>query len=504
MLPFSFIRNISFGAGLTVLVAVLSASYFQLLTTSTSNQCAALSSVLRGKVFYPADNAYQESDGSYWRVQETTYRPSCILIPTHRDHVATALKTLTKNNRCKFAVRGGGHTLWNGASNINSGVTIDMRKLNGVTINRDRTVVSAGAGALWGDVYRKADVAKIAVIGARAADVGVAGLTLGGGINYFSARKGFACDNVINFEVVLASGRIVNANTRENSDLWHALKGGANNLGIVTRFDLSSFSYTGIWGGQVVLPDSVSPQMLKGFAELNNKNFDEYASMMLGFSWVYGMGFLWTSNMHYTKPDPNPRTFRAFTSAQPQLASTVRISNQTDFTEEFMTYNKAGSRAMFVTNTFVNDLNFLTSVHKMFKDISTEIQELPGVALSLTFQPISRPLLQASERKGGNVLGLERSEAPLVLCLVSALWSDASQDEIIYSVGRRLTDQIIRSAKKKGLFNEWVYLNYASSWQDPLKGYGERNKQKLRAASRKYDPTGVFQKQVPGGFKLFN
>ena len=56
--------------------------------------------------------------------------------------------------------------------------------------------------------------------------MGVGGLTLGGGISYFSPRVGFTCDTVVNFEVVLADGGLVNANATHNSDLFRALKGG--------------------------------------------------------------------------------------------------------------------------------------------------------------------------------------------------------------------------------------------------------------------------------------
>ena len=70
-----------------------------------------------------------------------------------------------------------------------------------------------------------------------------------GGISYFSAWKGFACDNVVNYEVVIASGETVNVNAKENADLWLALKGGSNNFGIVTRFDLKAFPQGDLWEG---------------------------------------------------------------------------------------------------------------------------------------------------------------------------------------------------------------------------------------------------------------
>lgn len=49
----------------------------------------------------------------------------------------------------------------------------------------------------------------------------------------------------------------------------------------------------------------------------------------------------------------------------------------------------------------------------------------------------------------------------------------------------------------------WLYLNYAAQDQDPIASYGADSVERLKAASRKFDPQGLFQRNVPGGFKLF-
>jgi FAD/FMN-containing dehydrogenase len=166
-----------------------------------------------------------------------------------------------------------------------------------------------------------------------------------GGISYFSARKGFASDNVVNFEVVLASGKVVNANARSNMDLWRALRGGSNNFGVVTRFDLRAFKQGNFWGGSILYPDSAAPSMLKAFADLNrDKNFDEYAALMQSHAYAPGMGFLAVANIQYTKAVENPKTFQAYPKLQPQYSNTMRISNQTDFTDEFIVSQPSGRR----------------------------------------------------------------------------------------------------------------------------------------------------------------
>ena len=58
------------------------------------------------------------------------------------------------------------------------------------------------------------------------------------------------------------------------------------------------------------------------------------------------------------------------------------------------------------------------------------------------------------------------------------------------------------AASEMGLLHDFVYLNYANQVQDPIASYGGENAASLKKAAERYDPWGVFQRQVPGGFKL--
>jgi hypothetical protein len=104
---------------------------------------------------------------------------------------------------------------------------------------------------------------------------------------------------------------------------------------------------------------------------------------------------------------------------------------------------------------------------------------------------------------GGNSLGLEDSKSALVLCLVGATWDIPANDEAVNNLAKQINDRIVAESKRRGLWNRWIYLNYAGKSQDPISGYGTANKLKLQGVSLKYDPTGFFQKRVTGGFKLF-
>lgn len=104
---------------------------------------------------------------------------SCRVTPTSAEDVSVAVIVLNMG-KCSFAVRGGGHTPFAGAANIEDGVTIDLGSMNQVIVNQDQSVTSIGAGARWGNVYSELDAMNLAVSGGRVSNVGVAGLTLGG------------------------------------------------------------------------------------------------------------------------------------------------------------------------------------------------------------------------------------------------------------------------------------------------------------------------------------
>lgn len=83
-----------------------------------------------------------------------------------------------------------------------------------------------------GDIYDKVQQHGLGVTGSRSAQGGVGGLALAGGLSLFPSREGFICDNVLNFEVVLASGETISATASENAEpLARPLRGGGNNLG---------------------------------------------------------------------------------------------------------------------------------------------------------------------------------------------------------------------------------------------------------------------------------
>lgn len=83
-----------------------------------------------------------------------------------------------------------------------------------------------------------------------------------------------------------------------------------------------------------------------------------------------------------------------------------------------------------------------------------------------------------------------------------ASWTDAENDVLFESASQKFIADVAQFSRDADKGNEWIYLNYAYKNQHPLESYGPENLARMRAASEKYDPAGVFQTLAPGGFKI--
>lgn len=207
--------------------------------------------------------------------------PSCIYEPNSAQQLAEGFAILRQANQT-FALRTGGHMPVSGASNIANEVLVSTVNLNSLQYAQNKSIVQIGAGHRWLDVYSLLQNDNLAVAGGRFGPVGVSGLLLGGGISYFGSRKscpfsiraiskpkleyGWGSSTITNYEIVLANGTITEANAQQNSDLFWALKGGSSNFGIVTRFDMKTFSVDAMWGGEALYNSSALDPIVNAYA----------------------------------------------------------------------------------------------------------------------------------------------------------------------------------------------------------------------------------------------
>ncbi|PKY04093.1 FAD-binding domain-containing protein [Aspergillus campestris IBT 28561] len=487
---------------LTQLLALLSLASVVL---SSSSICDRLRSQIPGRVVLPREPLYAELESSYYSQYERALKPSCIFRPTRTAEVSEFIHFVNENANAsssplKFAVRGGGHTLFSGAANIKDGITVDMRSMKSLVLSADRKTASVGGGSIFSDLYGQLDRHNLTVMGGRVPGIGVGGFTTGGGLNFLSRDHGYSCDNVYGYEVVLGNGSVVHATASANRDLWLALKGGSNNFGIVTRFDLATFPQKAMWGGVLLFKYSQAmvDAQAKAFSEyMNPANFDGAADMAVIMNFADG-GFSTGDSLFYTKPVVNPPVYRGFTSFPSPVKNTLALNNVSGMVRKF-------------GETLPPKLNLTTEYVYSFKNPSPAtykelfqiweqgcraLAHIKGLQVQYLVQP--QPVTN-----GTNSLGQPAGEKDKVMGLVTVAF-DNPADEVAALQGARnivlLQGAVLR---REGLYSPFQYLNYAEKSQDPIGSYGKEMLNRLRAVSRKYDPAELFQKSVPGGFKLF-
>jgi FAD/FMN-containing dehydrogenase len=185
-----------------------------------------------GELIAPDDAGYDEARKLYNAMIDK--RPALIARCAGPDDVAKAI-AFARDRDLSIAVRGGGH---NGAGlgSCDDGVVIDLSLLRDIQIDPHARTVRVGGGATWGEVDAATNAHGLATPSGIIASTGVGGLTLGGGLGHLTRKCGLAIDNLLEAEIVLASGERVGASADQHPDLFWAIRGGGGNFGVVTSF----------------------------------------------------------------------------------------------------------------------------------------------------------------------------------------------------------------------------------------------------------------------------
>ncbi|MFH9014614.1 FAD-binding oxidoreductase [Streptomyces sp. NPDC017943] len=204
-------------------------------TTTASKATAAgwsaLGRALDGPLVRPGDAAWKTARQLY-NTRFDGLRPAAVAYVSHADDIRTALD-YARAHSLRVAIRNGGHS-YAGWSSGDGRLILDVSKLNRVRASGDSAVVGAGAKLI--DVYRALAAKGVTIPAGSCPTVGVSGLTLGGGHGVVSRAYGLTCDSLTRATLITADGKQLTADSRENKDLFWALRGAGNgNFGVVTE-----------------------------------------------------------------------------------------------------------------------------------------------------------------------------------------------------------------------------------------------------------------------------
>ncbi|WP_255170789.1 FAD-binding oxidoreductase [Natrononativus amylolyticus] len=225
----------------------------------------SFSEQLRGSLLTPEDPGYEESTRTWNGMIEKT--PALVVRPTGTADVVAAVN-FAREHDLLLSVKGGGHNIA-GTALADGGLTVDLSGLRGVVVDPDERTAIAQGGCQLGDLDRETQLHGLATSCGFVSEVGLAGLTLGGGFGYLTRRFGWTVDDLLAVEIVTADGEVRRASREEHPDLFWAVRGAGHNFGVVTSFTfrLHEVGPT-VYGGLIAWPFERAAEILAAYREL--------------------------------------------------------------------------------------------------------------------------------------------------------------------------------------------------------------------------------------------
>lgn len=223
----------------------------------------------------------------------------------------------------------------------------------------------------------------------------------------------------------MANASIIQVSVDSHPDLYRALRGGGNNFGIVTRFDVDTYAQGPVWGGLHIwsYTEDVRSALNKAFVDFAHAAaLDPYVSLFVGLGYRAG-NYTYGAGLYNARGTAFPPVFRAFETEESfktaNIMSTARVTTMSNLAEELDQADPPGMRRRFTTATFKADTELQRLIIQIFTEEVAEaleegLREDVRFTPTIGFQPLSVNLLQQSRKRGGNVLGLDAEDAPFM------------------------------------------------------------------------------------------
>jgi FAD/FMN-containing dehydrogenase len=442
----------------------------------------ALRTQLNGRVTVPGDDEYDEARTLFNAMIDV--HPALIAQCADVADVQAAVR-YGREREMDTAVRSGGHSVA-GASTVEDGLVIDVRRLKDIVVDPMAQTVRCGAGLTWGEFDQATQEYGLATTGGRVSTTGVAGLTLGGGSGWLERKHGLSCDSLLAVELVTAEGDLVRASADENQDLFWALHGGGGNFGVATAFEFQLHELGPIvLAGLMLWPADRGPDVLNMIRDLI-----EEAPEDLALAGVYltgppepfvpaelqaklciGLAFMWAGD----SGDDGVRYADCFRALKPD----VDLVGPIPYTEFQRMIDDPPGLRNYWTADYLTDLS--DDALAVFSRHS-EAMPVPGACQSIMFPwggAVGRATAEDTPMTGRDAQWVSH---PFVL------WELAEDDDVHIAWGRGL------SAEMKQFTTGGVYLNFiGDEGGDRVRAAFGPNYERLARVKRDYDPDNFFR-----------
>jgi hypothetical protein len=442
------------------------------------NAIERLRAELTGRVTVPGDPDYDSVrtvvDGRIDR------HPAVIARVASAADVATVI-AVARQSGLELAVRSGGHD-GAGHSTTEGGIVLDTRDMKALEIDPQRRTAVAGAGLTAIAVTSAAQEHGLVIGFGDTGTVGIAGLTLGGGIGYLVRKHGMTIDSLLSADIVTADGDLLHVDEGNHPDLFWAIRGGGGNFGVATRFEYRLHDMPGFVGGMMVLP--ATAEVIAGFMQAAAEAPEEFSTIANVMNCppmpfvpeeYHGQVVLLAMLAYSGNVEDGERAIEPFRALATPLADLVKAQSYTElFPPEDESYRpKATGRTMFLDRV---DLSAATA---MVDALNASDAPLRAVQL--------RPLGGAMARVPADATAFAHRAAP-VLAIVVSFYEGA--DDL---PRRRKWVEDLSGAIDQGF--PGAYVNFVDEeGEEGVRGaYPAATWDRLAQVKARYDPENVFR-----------
>ncbi|KAH9476278.1 putative FAD-linked oxidoreductase [Psilocybe cubensis] len=469
---------------------ILNATFGHTQTTNSSasalRTCTLLQSSLGPEIVQLSGAEYLASASNSWSLFNAGNKPTCIIFPEETSHVQVAMASIFRD-KIHYAVQAGGHTAMTGWNTVQDGILFFFSHMKNVSYDATKDTITLQPGIHWGEALTALEPLGVAPLGGRLGDVGT-GLLLGGGLSYLSGEYGFSSDAYVELDVVLVTGQLVTANaTNEFSDLFRALKGGANRFGIVTRYEVQAI-HTGTnddknwFGGLILYPNSSAEALINATHRYVTTVNDPRASILMAFSSTINGTDIVPSHiltLFFRGSALPPAIFGEFLS----IPSTFQQLSAVSYLEANNILGDGSDRGfgqLFGASVFNGTVDQYMNAFRAWSEYTASIKDsLFGTVLAFT--PIQKSQILAGRARGSNIM-----DPPLENYAAVQIQTQTQSGLL------RLSAEV--DSARQTLFNSIppspglpLYINECDAQQNVFATYGRYNE--LRNTYAKYDPT---------------
>ena len=426
----------------------------------------------RGEVIQPADFAYEKAR-KIWNAS-IDKRPGIIARCAGIADVMAAVN-FARENGLLVAVRGGGHNV-SGRALCDDGIVIDLSGMKGIHVNAKNRTARVQGGATLGDLDRETHVFGLAVPAGIMSKTGIAGLALGGAVGWLVGKYGLTCDNVLSFDIVTADGKPRLASSKENEDLFWALRGGGGNFGVVTSFEFHAHPVSTVLGGLIIYPRDRAAEVLRFYREFTQSAPEEltvYAAFIHTPEGVPAVAVVACYCGDLTEGQKVLKSLRSFSSPiadaiQPMAFPQMQTLLDGAFPDGNYNYWKS---------TFLRELSD-DAIALLVEQANRATSPLTGIVIEYYGG--------AASRVGVAETAFAQRQAQYSLIFL-AQWTEPGESQLHIEWARTSADSI------RPFSSDSYYLNYlGEESEDTIKAAFGPNYERLMAVKKKYDPENFF------------